>query len=221
MGARRRQRTQAAVAVAALAASIAGTSYAAGLVVPRHSVGTVQLRPGAVKGSRLAHGAAVATTFRAASLGRVDLAPGQIRAGHAGRAGAAGPRGVAGQVGAPGPAGPLGPRGPQGPAGQAGATGPVGPPGRTGAPGPHEVFYANGDEATVPASGLETATASCPVGMRVLSGVAQPIREPGFRPVVLDSQPTAGGTGWSITIQATTPVGFFFNTLAICATPAS
>jgi hypothetical protein len=57
--------------------------------------------------------------------------------------------------------------------------------------------------------------------MRVLSGFAEPIREPGFKPVVRDSQPTANGAGWSITIQSTTPVLFFFQTLAICATPAS
>jgi hypothetical protein len=221
MGTSKRQRAQAAVAVAALVASIAGTSYAAGVAVPRHSIGTAQLQRGAVKGSRLAHDAATEATFRVASLGRADLAPGQIRSGHAGPRGSAGPQGVAGPQGAPGPAGLFGPRGPQGPAGRPGTAGPVGPAGGRGRPGPQEVFYANGDEATVPAGGLQTATATCPIGMRVLSGMAQPIREPGFKPVVRNSQPTAGGTGWSITIQAVTPVSFFFNTLAVCATPGS
>ncbi|HUO71629.1 MAG TPA: hypothetical protein VMU39_12710 [Solirubrobacteraceae bacterium] len=221
MGATTRQRAHAAVAIAALAASIGGTSYAAGVVVPRHSVGTAQLQPGAVKSSRLARSAATAAAFGAASLRRADLASGQIRTGPAGPAGGAGPQGVAGQRGAPGPAGPLGPRGRPGPAGQGGTAGSVGPPGPSGFPGPQDVFYANGDEVTVPAGGLQTATATCPVGMRVLSGIAQPIREPGFRPVVRDSQPTADGTGWIITIQASTPVAFFVNTLATCATPAS
>jgi hypothetical protein len=221
MGATKRHRIHAAVAITALAASIGGTSYAAGVAVPRHSVGTAQLRPGAVKSSQLAQSAAGAAAFEAASLGGRDLAPGQIRSGPAGPIGSEGPQGVAGRRGAAGAAGPIGARGPQGTPGPAGRTGPTGPPGDTGRPGTQEVFYANGDEATVPGGGLQTATANCPVGMRVLSGVAQPIREPGFRPVVRDSQPLPGGTGWSITIQATTPVAFFFNTLAICATPAS
>jgi hypothetical protein len=209
------------VAIAALAASIGGTSYAAGLIVPLHSVGTAQLRPGAVTSSRLARSAAGTRTFRAESLGGTDLAAGQIRPGPAGPVGKEGRQGVAGRPGAPGLAGPIGLHGPQGPAGQAGQAGPVGPAGPTGFPGPQEVFHAAGDEATVAAGGLQTATVNCPVGMRVLSGAAAPIREPGFRPVVLDSQPTGNGTGWSITIQSTTPVLFFFQTIAVCATPAS
>ena len=221
MSATKRHRAHAAVAIAALAASIGGTSYAAGLIVPPHSVGTAQLRPGAVTGSRLARSAAGAAMFRAVSLDGTDLAPGQIHPGRTGPVGDKGPQGIAGPPGAPGPAGPIGPHGPQGPPGQAGKTGPVGPPGPTGFPGPQEVFHAAGDEATVPAGGLQTATVNCPAGMRVLSGAAAPIREPGFRPVVLDSQPTGGGTGWSITIQSTTPVLFFFQAIAICATPAS
>jgi hypothetical protein len=115
-----------------LAITVGGTSYAAS-VVGRDSVGTVQLKPGAVTSDKLGSGAVTARIVERGSLLRDDLAGAQL----------AGPRGVAGlpgPIGIPGPQGPLGPLGPLGPAGTRGLPGPPGIPnsveGSPGGPGP-------------------------------------------------------------------------------------
>ena len=91
----------------ALFVALGGTSYAV-TRLPADSVGTAQLRNGAVTGVKV----------RDHSLTTSDLARGTITAGARGRTG---PKG---DTGAPGPAGPPGPTGP-------GATGPAGPAGLT------------------------------------------------------------------------------------------
>ncbi len=83
------------VACMALAVALSGASYAA-VVLPRNSVGTVQLKRDAVTAAKVKDG----------TLKQVDFALGQIPAGPAGLAGPAGPQGPAG------PAGPQGLRGP-------------------------------------------------------------------------------------------------------------
>jgi len=79
------------VACIALAIGLGGVSYAA-TVLPRNSVGTLQLRANAVNSSKVQNG----------SLLRADFKAGQIPAG---RAGPAGPAGAAGPAGPTGPAG--------------------------------------------------------------------------------------------------------------------
>jgi hypothetical protein len=71
------------------------------LVVPRNSVGTLQLRNNAVTAAKVKN----------FSLVRADFRPGQLPFG---RQGPAGPRGAAGAPGLTGPAGPAGPAGPPG-----------------------------------------------------------------------------------------------------------
>jgi len=89
MGRLRRHLTYAnAMATIAVAVALGGTSYAA-FSLPRNSVGSMQIRSGAVRGSEVRNGA----------LGTSDLSPRARRALH----------------GATGPAGPAGPIGPSGP----------------------------------------------------------------------------------------------------------
>ena len=83
------------VASVALLVALAGTGYAA-IRLPANSVGTVQLKAGAV----------TAPKVKIHSLLRADFKPGQIPAGARGPAGFPGPPGP---VGAPGAAGPAGP----------------------------------------------------------------------------------------------------------------
>jgi hypothetical protein len=82
------------ISCVALAIALSGASYAA-IIIPRNSVGPLQLKANAVNTSKVLNG----------SLLRADFKAGQIPAGPAGPAGAAGP---AGPAGAAGPAGPAG-----------------------------------------------------------------------------------------------------------------
>jgi hypothetical protein len=74
------------VACIALTVALCGTGYAA-TVLPRNSVGTVQLRNNAVVGGKVKNASLTAADFKAGSL----------------------PAGPAGPAGPPGPAGPAGP----------------------------------------------------------------------------------------------------------------
>ncbi len=94
------------VACLALLVSLGGTSVAAVNQLARNSVGTAQLKAGAVTNPKIANNAVTAAKIRNNSLTRVDFAPGQL---------------------------PAGPTGPQGPAGPTGAAGPAGPAGAIGA----------------------------------------------------------------------------------------
>jgi hypothetical protein len=84
------------IATFALGLVLGGTSYATVAAIPRNSVGTPQLKNGAVTAKKLAANAVVSSRVKNGSLLRVDFAPGQL------------------------PAGPVGPQGPQGPVGPPG-----------------------------------------------------------------------------------------------------
>lgn len=94
------------VACSALLVALGGTSVAAvSQIVPRNSVGTVQLKDNAVATTKLRNNSITSPKVRNRSLLSVDFAVGQIPVGPAGPTGAAGP---AGPAGAQGPAGPQG-----------------------------------------------------------------------------------------------------------------
>jgi hypothetical protein len=84
------------IACAALAVALGGVGYAA-TVLPRNSVGVLQLKPNSVNSAKVVNG----------SLLRADFRSGQIPRGPAGTAGPAGPAGPAGAAGTAGPAGPT------------------------------------------------------------------------------------------------------------------
>jgi hypothetical protein len=84
------------IACAALLVALAGTSVAAvSIVIPRNSVGPLQLKANSVNSSKVQN----------FTLRRVDFVPGAIPVA---RRGATGPAGPAGPAGAAGPAGPAG-----------------------------------------------------------------------------------------------------------------
>ena len=92
-------------ATMALVLALCGTSYAAGVVLPRDSVGSAQVRADAISSAKVRDGGLLARDFRA----------GQLPAGPTGATGARGPNGARGATGPAGPAGAIGPPGPAGP----------------------------------------------------------------------------------------------------------
>ena len=97
------------VACLALLVALGGTSIAAvNQLVPRNSVGTAQLRLGAVTNQKIRNNAINSAKVANRSLLRSDFAAGQLPAGPVGPQGPAGPAGPAGAAGAAGPAGVIG-----------------------------------------------------------------------------------------------------------------
>jgi hypothetical protein len=125
-----------AIALAALFVALGGTSYAAVALAP-NSVGTRQLRRGAVTSAKVKDGSLLARNFKRGQLPRGAAGP----AGPQGAAGAVGP---AGATGATGPQGAPGPQGRPGAAGAAGATGERGATGAAGATGERGATGATG-----------------------------------------------------------------------------
>jgi hypothetical protein len=105
-----------AVAAVALFLSMGGGAYAA-LTLPRNSVGTAQLRNGAVTWAKLRNHSITAAKVKPHSLLASDFRFGQLPLGPPGPRGATGPRGPRGGRGPTGATGPKGPAGPPGPAG--------------------------------------------------------------------------------------------------------
>jgi len=155
----------------ALFLALGGVSFAAA-TLPRNSVGTAQLRNGAVNGAKVA----------AHSLRAGDFARGQLVRGLRGPAGRRGPAGddpaPQGPAGAPGAPGALGAAGPAGLIGQRGSTGPTGPNGPRGNPGTPGTDGHLGEvvvpfNETIPAGTQQMFFFEhCPAGDRVLTGTA-------------------------------------------------
>ena len=114
------------VAMVALFVSLCGGAYAA-LTLPRNSVGTAQLKSGAVIGGKLHKDAVTSVKVKNHALLAEDFKAGQLPAG---------PRGFTGSQGAQGAQGTQGPQGGQGAQGPQGAKGDQGPQGATGLQGP-------------------------------------------------------------------------------------
>jgi hypothetical protein len=102
-----------AVAVVALFVALGGGAYAA-IRLPKHSVGTRELKSQAVTGGKLRDNAVTSAKVKDHSLLGRDFKAGEL------------PSGAQGPAGQPGPRGATGARGPQGDTGTAGATGPAG-----------------------------------------------------------------------------------------------
>ena len=120
------------VALLALFIALGGTSYAIGL--GRNSVGTTQIKNGAVTEAKLAASARAVSSGRIANLVAGDVTTSmtsdQVLAALSGAVkGAKGDTGPAGPQGAPGQDGAQGAQGIQGPKGEKGDQGVPGPPG--------------------------------------------------------------------------------------------
>ncbi len=90
------------IATLALFLALGGVGYAA-THLPRNSVGSRQLKAGAVTGAKIRRGAVTGAKVKDGSLSAADLAPGTIPSGSGtSPGGPAGPPGAPGQPGAPG-----------------------------------------------------------------------------------------------------------------------
>jgi hypothetical protein len=138
-----------AIALLALFVALGGTSVAASSVLlPRNSVGTAQLRNGAVTKRKLSK-PIVASLQRAAK----------------GTPGPQGPQGVQGPQGAQGPAGARGGQGVQGPKGATGTQGSPGSQGPAGPVGPSNVYTNYGSNHAISQGTTQTvASVTLPAG---------------------------------------------------------
>ena len=186
-----------ALVVAVFTATPAGDA-AKRLVLPPNSVGTVQLKKGAVTAAKV----------RAHSLLAADFERGQLTAGPAGPKGDPGPQGPKGDPGPQGRTGPQGPPGPQGP------TGPAGHPGAPGAPAVTG-WQLIRHTVSLPANGAATIYgANCPAGDHVLGGgiTSSPV---GRLKVIRENGPN--GNGWFGTVTNSGGGTTQVVTWAICA----
>jgi hypothetical protein len=180
------------VALIALFIALGSGAYAA-TTLPRESVGTQQLKNGAVTASKLHNGAFTAAKIAFGTLLAKDFKPGQLPSGATGPAGAAGAQGVKGDAGAQGATGPQGVASQQGATGTQGPTGASGATGATGSSGELKVEVTM---AALNAKATEsgTATAVCKAGSVVTGGGYSP--ESGE--LELLGSEAVGETGWKV-----------------------
>jgi len=103
-------------------------------------------------------------------IGAFEVATACCASGPQGPPGPAGPQGPQGEKGDTGATGPQGPAGPQGATGAQGPAGPQGPMGPQGPPGVSGLQYVTGPSLTLLKQTTGTFTATCPAGLKVLSG---------------------------------------------------
>jgi hypothetical protein len=192
------------LALVALAVALGGTGYAATLL-PAGSVGTAQLKNGAVISSKVKNG----------SLRAADFAPGELPAG------AQGPQGPAGSAGPQGPAGPAGPQGPKGDSGASGSQGPQGPPGIS------SLTYVARDFGPFPAHAQYPGEASCGSNLHVVGGGV--LTDGGYAEQAVNSSYPSNGdgshnegtTGWAAYVDNLSSSEQGFTVYAICAAVSS
>jgi hypothetical protein len=182
------------VATLALFVALGGSAYAA-TQLKKNSVGTRQLKNGAVTEAKLA--AAAQAALRGAQ----------------GPRGEAGPKGVAGAPGSSGAPGAPGERG---------APGVEGPPGHEGSSALGKVFLQERAYAgdNVPAESVALMKVNCPTGSQAIGGGGEV--QGGFTPFLSEPVPTGQGTvptGWEISFYNphTYTAGWGGGVWAICA----
>jgi len=115
-----------AIAIVALIIGLTGTGVAV-YTLPRNSVGTAQIKKGAVTNTRLGNNSVGTKRIKNNAVTSLKIKNRTIQEADLSWALWEEIRGAAGATGAPGPKGATGARGPQGPQGPQGATGPQGP----------------------------------------------------------------------------------------------
>jgi Collagen triple helix repeat (20 copies) len=203
----------ASVALVALSISVGGTAYASGVLLPPASVGTVQIKPGAITAPKLAAHAVTAKAVKRGALLRADFKAGELPSGKPGPIGPAGAPGATGPTGAPGSQGPIGPTGPPG------ATGPQGAPGQKGDPGPQGPRAVSGYQVvhvdSVPMDQVvKTITLACPPNTLVLGGGQA---KSSSLIDIQDAEPSFDHRSWTVTASiARANAGAFIAADAIC-----
>ena len=195
-------------ATLALFLTFGGVSYAA-VELPRDSVGTPQLRDGAVDSAKIKDGA----------LQYEDFGFGQIPAG---LKGPQGDRGVRGTRGARGAKGDTGVRGAKGDTGAPGAAGVPGAAGATSV-----LARTSGEVDLGLQSGVAyTAVAQCAAGERAVGGGVTASQNPS-KVRIISSAPTAADgaipTDWEVEAELETNLGTgeyaFVKATVVCAKP--
>ena len=180
------------VALVALLAAMGGTSYAA-ISLPAKSVGTTQLKKGAVTTKKIVKSAITSSKVKDASLRSIDFAPGQLLAG------------------------PQGPNGPQGPKGDKGA------PGTNGVDGLSATNFVvrRGTAVNVTAGAGGQATAQCNPGERATGGGNDGGGNASVWKVATSTPtPNTNGatpTGWRVDAQNMSGASYFLGAYVICA----
>ncbi|MGH2872469.1 MAG: collagen-like triple helix repeat-containing protein [Solirubrobacteraceae bacterium] len=189
------------VATIALVLSLGGGAYAA-VALPPSSVGTPQLKRGAVTSAKLADRAVTAAKVAPYSLLARDFKAGQLHTGLQGAAGLAGPTGA---TGATGPAGAQGPKGDTGPAGA------QGPPGVSA----YQIVTAS---SATDATAIKAVVANCPTGEDVLGGGISP-GTPSLDTLAASNSYPSTDSQWfvSATDLASSPSSWTLVAYAICA----
>jgi hypothetical protein len=211
-----RRHYAAVLALVALVAAAGGTSYAAGVLVPRASVGATQLKRGAVTAAKLRAGAVTSAAVKDGTLLGRDFKAGELGS----RPGPAGPQGAQGPAG---PVGPVGDSGAQGPIGPAGAQGPVGDPGPQGLQGPLGARAISGYEiVSVDSIPLDATVVEysvpCPPGKVVLGGGAlASSKSVHFMASSPGVDPATGRLGWvAVAAASAANVNVFLGASVIC-----
>ncbi len=187
-----------------------GTAYAASIA--KNSVGSQQIKKGAVKTADLGRNAVSSIKVKDGSLRAADFAAGQLPAG---------PKGEPGAPGAPGPKGDKGDKGEKGDNGDAGA------------PGLTNVLVRENQDQGVAAGGVSDRKVFCQPGEHVVTGgggwtnsgtrvygstgqgtirLSAPIDASG-------NAPATGATpaGWRVTSENTSASTRDFHAYAVCA----
>lgn len=114
----------------------------------------------------------------------------------------------------------VGAIGAAGPAGAQGAKGDKGDKGEAGTPGVSNVQIVNDSSVNNTATGLKTATASCPSGKKVIGGGAE-IQSSPIYPITVN-KPLADLSGWTASGFKEAASGAFWGVVAyaVCATVA-
>jgi len=208
------------ISLIALFVALGGTTYAAANL-PTNSVGTAQIRNGAVTKTK------IAKETRAGLRGS---------RGATGPQGSAGPKGNQGIQGIPGAKGDQGPKGDQGiqgiqgPKGDQGIQGIQGPKGDQGIqgiqgpPGLNAMGYLTSALTKVSPNSTATASVACPSGMVVTGGGVTPLVSyyVGFNIESSDWDYSTAPTpnAWVAVVENTGPADEYFHVDVIC-TPAA
>ena len=206
-----------AMIVALLAFFIAlGSGAYAAVRLPANSVGTRQLKSGAVSGAKLHNNAVTSHKVKDDSLLAKDFKAGQLPTGPQG------PKGNTGATGSQGPKGDTGATGSQGPKGETGATGPT-------LPGLAYSLQPYGDLSTA-TSADKTLEVACPVGEEAISGGARIYGAGGYgtpppegvvaltddTPVWPPAAETAGWRATAIEVNGGTTEGWTLSVAVVC-----
>ena len=191
------------VALIALFIALGSGAYAA-TTLPHESVGTQQLKNGAVTASKLHNGAFTAAKIAYGTLLAKDFKAGQLPAG------ATGPKGESGPQGSKGVTGPQGIKGETGQAGSAGSTGATGSTGTSGVAS--LVVVETPLEVTAEVT-PQKETAPCPAGDLATGGGYLPL-ESGLEVVASEA-----GTdkGWSVVVTNKSALKKSVTVEAVCA----